>query len=83
VSKHSLPSKAQMVKNLTGSAAKIVKGAVKGFGFMTDATERQRRLGICSKCKHFMTESKRCDVCGCFIAVKASFAATECDLGKW
>jgi hypothetical protein len=44
-----------------------------------------KRLKVCENC----ASSKRsasvlvCDVCGCFLKLKMSIAASKCPLGKW
>lgn len=41
----------------------------------------QERLDICSSC--IKNIKGRCDVCGCSVANKISWAVSECPLGKW
>lgn len=43
--------------------------------------EHERRISICKACEHF--DGSRCDICGCFMIVKAKMAVAECPVGKW
>tara|TARA_B100000809_G_C14884942_1_gene440587 strand:+ start:317 stop:604 length:288 start_codon:yes stop_codon:yes gene_type:complete len=52
------------------------------------AEETKKRLDICEACEHFKIDVlgkdfARCDVCGCFMQVKAKFAGLSCPIGKW
>ena len=44
---------------------------------------RKERLAICHSCDHYVKDSDQCDVCLCFMSIKASFEAMDCPLGKW
>lgn len=33
--------------------------------------EFERRIGICERCEHFNSESRKCQLCGCFMDEKA------------
>ena len=39
------------------------------------------RLKICSSCQYLNED--RCSKCGCFVEMKASWAAEECPIYKW
>ncbi len=40
------------------------------------------RWNICKGCE-FLTESNKCQKCGCFMKVKHKFAYASCPVGKW
>ena len=40
------------------------------------------RWDLCTGCE-FLTESNRCQKCGCFMKVKHKFANASCPIGKW
>jgi hypothetical protein len=41
------------------------------------------RLALCTECKRFDSEARRCLECGCFMIVKAQVKVAECPLGRW
>jgi hypothetical protein len=45
--------------------------------------EKEKRLSICSSCPEFISLSKMCKQCGCFMPSKVKLAGAECPLGKW
>lgn len=60
-----------------------------------DKEEKERRLGICEKCKpYFDTQSRRCKICKCFMDAKTGSKTnynpkkirneiTHCPMGYW
>lgn len=73
-----LPSPGQMVKNL---ASATVDHAKNGFKNIDDDAYLRRR-STCDECEFFRSD-ERCSVCGCFMKIKARWAASVCPLGKW
>jgi hypothetical protein len=47
--------------------------------------DRGKRLGICQVCSaiYSFLGTRRCRICGCFLAIKASLPNTRCPLRKW
>lgn len=43
-----------------------------------DEAEKGRRLAICGRCEHHRSESGTCGLCGCALAIKASWALEHC-----
>ena len=41
----------------------------------------RERLAICADCEYL--KGSRCDVCGCFVALKARVPFAHCPMGKW
>jgi hypothetical protein len=77
--KQQLPSAIQMAKNLAVSAKDHAKS-----GFQTSSEEEiARRLEICGDCEHFVPESSRCSLCGCFAKLKAKLKSGKCPINKW
>ncbi len=72
------PSKWAMLKSFAREAAKF---AAAGFATVSRDTYRQR-LATCEVCSEFAAD-RRCDVCGCYMDVKALMATTNCQRGKW
>jgi hypothetical protein len=44
---------------------------------------RKDRLKVCHECDHYIEDKDQCDVCLCFMSIKASFEAMDCPLGRW
>lgn len=48
-----------------------------------DQKIKRNRLDICKTCDRFNANFKTCKECGCYMPAKATFASTECPIGKW
>ncbi len=72
-----LPGAIAMAGNFARALAAHVAD---GMGKATAAT-LQARLETCMLCD--LRRDDRCAKCGCYIAVKAQWASSECPLGKW
>jgi hypothetical protein len=86
-----LPSLLQQAKNLSKETVKfIVKGAPK-----VSEEEARRRIALCETCTFWVEEGfmtvagiqmsvkRRCRKCGCAMDLKATWATTKCEIGKW
>lgn len=45
--------------------------------------EQARRLSLCESCAHKVKGKNKCRICGCGLALKASWAEQRCPIGKW
>ena len=79
----SLPSMAQMARNVLGSLGKTAKAAISGQGVKVTAETAEARLAICRTCPFFRHTDERCSKCGCYMAVKTYLKAEKCPVGKW
>lgn len=61
---------------LLNAAADTLRG-----DFATDEV-RAERLEICKKCE-YLAMGSNCKLCGCFVHLKARYAAASCDINKW
>jgi hypothetical protein len=43
----------------------------------------QYRYDICKKCEKFITITKQCQECSCFLPAKVKFKSSYCPLKKW
>ena len=43
----------------------------------------QQRYNICKECDEFITISKQCSRCLCFMPAKVKFKNSDCPLKKW
>ena len=53
-----------------------------GFQSVDKAIKKQR-LSICKECEHFSEKNSKCNLCGCFLKIKTSWASEECPIGLW
>ena len=67
----------QMIRSSTSAA---VRFAANGFKVLDDEAVAER-LAICASCEHL--SGNRCEVCGCFLSLKAPLEFEECPLDKW
>lgn len=45
--------------------------------------EAQKRYDICDWCPEFISLTKQCKKCGCFMNLKVKLQEATCPLGKW
>lgn len=68
-------------------AAGALYRAVKGLFSVkpTFVTEEVacKRLEVCEKCPFFISEYRQCDVCSCFVDLKAQLSTETCPEGRW
>ena len=68
-----------MARNL----AKAAKDhAISGFETVSEETIKER-LDICMDCEHYIPQSSRCRLCGCFTKFKAKLKTGGCPVRKW
>ena len=51
-------------------------------GIIHDQSVLDKRWDLCSGCE-FLTESNKCEKCGCFMKIKHKFGWASCPIGKW
>jgi hypothetical protein len=78
---NSLPTLAEMGKNLAQTVVDTVKSVVAGEGAISAETQADTRLKICESCEFY--QNTRCTKCGCYMAVKTHLKAANCPVGKW
>jgi hypothetical protein len=64
-------------KNIERLAINVQRYIVEQFDDLSDApkvsrAEFERRIAICELCPRFLSASRKCSMCGCFMDVKAS-----------
>lgn len=72
-----MPSLSDMAIGLGESLASIAKSGVA----VASKEEHNRRYQICAECVNFT--NGRCSICGCFMKIKAKFAAMRCPADFW
>jgi len=76
------PSLADQAKSFTAAAVQHAKSGFKNV----DAATLAERNRICNACGLLGTEGRmkdRCQVCGCYMKIKARWATSKCPKGKW
>lgn len=43
----------------------------------------EKRLDICRECPFFITKTKQCRKCGCFMVAKTKLKKAKCPIGNW
>ena len=41
------------------------------------------RLSNCRGCDEYRSKTKFCNICGCYMPIKAKFKGAYCPIGKW
>ena len=75
------PRLTQQIKNITLDLANVVAYAKTNGKIKANESVIQRRINVCKTCPHL--DNVRCNVCGCFVSIKAGLEATSCPLKKW
>ena len=67
------------------NASKAMFQVMTGHAFKVDENAYIERINRCRECDKLNKSSMRCNVCGCFVQVKAKYKGTafECPEGKW
>ena len=68
----------EMVQQFSGELFKYLK---EGAPNVT-VKEYENRLKTCEACPH-LTETFKCNKCGCNMTAKAKWATSKCPLDKW
>ena len=68
-----------LAKNFTGSFANHLADGLK----KSSEEEFEKRMEICRNCDQYNSEQNRCNNCGCFLKIKASWNSEKCPLNKW
>jgi len=77
------PSNTQMAKNLGNSLIRNIKSVAAGNPIKETDDAALARLEICKSCEFFNETAKRCNKCGCNMAIKTYLKAEKCPIGKW
>lgn len=61
---------------------RVVRRALLDDGrVLADEQTHYQRLLVCQGCPH--AQENRCTLCGCYLSIKTTLAASECPAGKW
>ena len=50
---------------------------------MVENIIHEKRMNICKSCPEFLSLTKQCSKCGCFMEIKTKMEQAICPLGKW
>jgi hypothetical protein len=76
-------TKKQMLENLFKEIVESLKLLISGKPLLIGKSFKEKRLDICKTCPHFVPESSRCAMCGCYMKYKAALASSTCPMKKW
>ena len=76
------PAAPTLLGKAVAFAGSVIAFAGSGFATAGDAATAGR-LATCGGCEHHSAARNTCAKCGCNLALKASWAAMECPIGKW
>jgi len=68
-----------LAKNFGSS---VVNHLADGMKKVDDVTFT-KRIEICKSCDQYDANQNRCNNCGCFLNIKASWNSEKCPLNKW
>jgi hypothetical protein len=73
-----------LLERAASFAAAVAEHVAAGFP-ETSTTEASRRLAICHACPggHYRAERDICDLCGCSMRLKVTWAEQRCPAGYW
>lgn len=67
----------ERIKNIGTTLNDIIKGN------SLSIEEFEKRISICKDCEFYHKYSTTCNLCGCFMKVKASSPSMKCPIDKW
>lgn len=50
---------------------------------ITDNTKGDERMAICSSCDEYLTTTKQCRICSCYMPLKTKLSAASCPIKQW
>ena len=75
-----MASKTQLILDVYDT--KIIKDKLNGAEEVDDSV-RKTRYAVCQTCDKLTERWHRCQVCNCWMPVKARLPGMKCPLGKW
>lgn len=65
------------------AAVRVVKQAAKHEPLSVSEATMNARLKACHGCAEYLKDSGQCNVCTCFVFLKAQLTTESCPRGKW
>jgi len=62
---------------------KSIKNIIDSKGQTVSEETYYNRINTCNNCEHLNKTLNQCNICLCFIKLKAKFSAEECPIKKW
>jgi hypothetical protein len=73
---------AQASLSVAWAVVRVARRALLDDGrVLADEQTHYQRLLVCHECPH--AQENRCSLCGCYLSIKTTLAASECPAGKW
>ena len=67
---------------MNGLKDKMSQVVEKASAMVADEEVQQTRISICNSCE-FLTMTRNCKKCGCFVDAKSRLAGQRCPIRKW
>ncbi len=67
--------------NATAAAWRALGAVVTGAEVIVEPATEAQRIKACIACDRL--KHKRCEECGCFVALKSKLATESCPLSRW
>ena len=67
---------------MSGLKEKMNQTVKKANSLLADVEVQQQRISVCNSCE-FLTITRNCKKCGCFVDAKTRLATQHCPINKW
>lgn len=71
------------LKNASAALWRVVRAWFSRKPVAVSDQTRDERLLVCETCPFFDRETEQCDLCGCFVELKAALATEKCPDNRW
>jgi hypothetical protein len=68
---------------MTYTLKDIARDLLAGKLLLSEDELKNERLKVCEECPSFKKLARQCDLCGCFMDLKAKILQASCPAGKW
>jgi len=68
---------------MAGSLAKAAGKQILAGNPKRSEDEIKRIMAICKSCEFYVSDTRRCLKCGCYMRKKIPWETTHCMIGKW
>lgn len=73
----------EKAKSALKAIKRVVVATASGSKVFVGEKLTAQRIDICQRCSHFVAVRRQCDLCGCFVEVKAKLATEKCPDHRW
>lgn len=72
-----------LLKNVSAALWRVVRAVFCRRPVLLPPAQRDARLLVCEECPFFDSPAGRCDLCGCFVELKAPLRTEKCPDNRW